>query len=64
LACAFQKMLEDFGLTQKTLTFNGDNATSNDMQTTKLGQLPNSFAKENCACCFNHTLQLSAKTLL
>ncbi|KAG1895342.1 uncharacterized protein F5891DRAFT_907859, partial [Suillus fuscotomentosus] len=58
LARAFQKMLEDFGLTQKILAFNGDNATSNDMQTMKLDQLPNSFAKENRACCFNHTLQL------
>ncbi|KAG1866361.1 hypothetical protein C8R48DRAFT_600350, partial [Suillus tomentosus] len=64
LARAFQKMLEDFGLTQKILAFNGDNATSNDTQTTTLNQLPNLFAKENHACCFNHTLQLSAKTLL
>ncbi|KAG2151559.1 uncharacterized protein EDB93DRAFT_1051851, partial [Suillus bovinus] len=52
------KMLEDFGLTQKILAFNGDNSTSNDTQTTKLDQLPNSFAKENRARCFNHTLQL------
>ncbi|KAG1737875.1 uncharacterized protein EDB91DRAFT_1037028, partial [Suillus paluster] len=58
LARAFQKMLEYFGLTQKILAFNGDNATSNDMQTMKLDQLPNSFAKENCAHCFNHMLQL------
>ncbi|KAG1820757.1 hypothetical protein EV424DRAFT_1285850, partial [Suillus variegatus] len=58
LARAFQKMLEDFGLTWKILAFNGDNATSNNTQTTKLNQLPNSFAKENHARCFNHTLQL------
>lgn len=57
-------MLEDFGLTQEIFAFNGDNATSNDTQTTKLDQLPNSFAKKNCACCFNHMLQLFAKTLL
>ncbi|KAG1800542.1 hypothetical protein EV424DRAFT_1294417, partial [Suillus variegatus] len=58
LAHAFQKMLEDFGLTQEIFAFNGDNATSNDTQTTKLDQLPNSFAKKNCARCFNHMLQL------
>ncbi|KAG1861091.1 hypothetical protein C8R48DRAFT_546300, partial [Suillus tomentosus] len=58
LAHAFQKMFEDFGLTQKILAFNGDNAMSNDTQTTTLDKLPNSFAKENRACCFNHMLQL------
>ncbi|KAG1779315.1 hypothetical protein EV702DRAFT_936139, partial [Suillus placidus] len=58
LARIFQKILEDFGLTQKILAFNGDNATSNDTQTTKLDQLPNSFTKENCARCLNHMLQL------
>ena len=26
--------------------------------------MTNSFEEVNCACCFNHTLQLSAKTLL
>ena len=36
MAKAFQNMLECFGLTQKILTFNTDNATANDKQTTKL----------------------------
>lgn len=64
MARAFQKMLEEFGLTEKILSFNADNASPNDTQTTKLDQLDNSFDKENRARCFNHTLQLSAKTLL
>lgn len=64
MANAFQAMLERFGLTEKILTFNADNATSNDKQTTKLDQLDNSFQKENRIRCFNHTVQLSAKALL
>ena len=45
------------------LALNADNATCNDMQTSALGVMENSFEEANCACCFNHTLQLSAKTL-
>jgi hypothetical protein len=56
LACA------DYSL--KILAFNGDNATSNDTQTTHLDKLPNSFEELNRVRCFNHTLQLSAKALL
>ena len=48
----------------KILTFNGDNATSNDKQTTHLHALPNSFDQVNRVRCFNHTIQLSAKKLL
>ncbi|KAF8871162.1 hypothetical protein BD779DRAFT_1429401, partial [Infundibulicybe gibba] len=58
LARAFQKMLEAHGLENKILAFNGDNATSNDMQTCKLAVLPNSFEEVNRVRCFNHTLQL------
>jgi len=43
MANAFQKMLEQFRLTEKNLAVNADNATSNDMQTTKLDQLDNHF---------------------
>ena len=64
MAKVFQKMLEEFGLTKKILSFNADNASSNDMQTTKLDELDKSFDKETRACCFNHTLQLLAKTHL
>ena len=64
MANTFQEMLERFGLTKKILTFNADNATSNDTQTTKLHELDNSFSKENWVQCFNHTLQLSAKSFL
>jgi hypothetical protein len=64
MANAFQQMLERFGLTEKILAFNADNATSNDKQTKKLDQLDNSFNEENRARCFNHTIQLSAKALL
>jgi hypothetical protein len=64
MARAFQGMLERFGLTEKILSFNADNATSNDTQTTKLDQLDNAFEEANRVRCFNHTLQLSAKSLL
>jgi hypothetical protein len=64
MALAFQAMLERFGLTDKIHAVNADNATANDKQTTKLDVLPNSFEKENRVRCFNHTLQLSAKSLL
>ena len=43
---------------------NADNATSNNTQGETLAEMPNSFELENRVQCFNHTLQLSAKTLL
>jgi hypothetical protein len=64
MAKAFQDMLERFGLTERILGVNADNASANDKQTTKLSSLNNSFKEEYQARCFNHTLQLSAKTLL
>src|SRR6266436_3485264 len=64
MAMAFQGMLEWLGLTEKIHAVNADNATANDKQTTKLNALPNSFKEANHVCCFNHTLQLSAKSLL
>jgi hypothetical protein len=51
-------------LQHQILTFNGDNATSNDKQTTRLHRLPNAFEAINRIRCFNHTIQLSAKALL
>jgi hypothetical protein len=41
---------------------NTNNATLNDAQTTALNDLDNLFDKVNHVCCFNHTVQLSAKT--
>lgn len=64
MANAFQSMLQQFGLSEKILAVNADNASSNDTQTIKLDQLDNTFNKENRVRCFNHTLQLSAKALL
>ena len=64
MAKAFQAMLKCFGLTEKILTVNADNVTVNNKQTTKLDSLNNSFNEENCVRCFNHTIQLSAMTLL
>ena len=61
---AFQAMLKRFGLTKKILAVNADNMTANDKQTTKLDSLNNSFNEENRVWCFNHTIQLSATTLL
>ena len=52
------------GLTERILGLNADNASANDKQTMKLSSFDNSFKEEYRARCFNHTLQLSAKTLL
>jgi hypothetical protein len=57
-------MLERFGLENKILMFNGDNASSNDTQAVALDGKKNSFHVENCIRCFNHTIQLAAKALL
>ena len=64
LAREFQNMLQSFGLTQKILSFNADNASCNDTQTASLCILDNSFEEENRVRCFNHTMQLSAMTLI
>ena len=64
MAIAFQNMLEQFKLNGKILALNADNVTSNDTQMTKLDALDNSFDEENWVQCNNHTLQLSAKSLL
>ncbi|KAF8219368.1 hypothetical protein L208DRAFT_1341035, partial [Tricholoma matsutake] len=45
------------------LAVNADNATSNNTQGETLAEMPNSFKLKNCVRCFNHTLQLSVKTL-
>ncbi|KAF8233916.1 hypothetical protein L208DRAFT_1133684, partial [Tricholoma matsutake] len=59
LARAFHKMVVEHGLTQKILTFVGDNATSNNKQMSHLHRLPNAFESINHVQCFNHTMQLS-----
>ena len=41
-----------------------DNAAANDTQVEALAGMRNSFEPEGRVRCFNHTLQLSAKTLL
>jgi len=46
------------------LAMNADNAAPNDMQTTILAQLNNSFEEDQHAQCFNHMIQLTTKTLL
>lgn len=46
------------------LMFDGDNATSTNKQTIHLDKVPNAFEEVNCICCFNHTMQLSAKALM
>ena len=60
LAAAFQAMLERFGLKNKILAFNGDNASQNDMQAVELARKANSFSEDNRIRCFNHAMQLSA----
>lgn len=64
MANVFQAMLERFELTEKVLAINTDNATSNNTQMTKLHTLDNLFDKQNWVWCFNHTIQLLAKSFL
>ena len=56
-------MFSNLGYIQ-VLAVNADNATSNDTQGEALAGMENSFVLEHRVRCFNHTLQLSAKTLL
>ncbi|KAJ6467611.1 hypothetical protein DFH09DRAFT_955973, partial [Mycena vulgaris] len=58
LARAFQEVLEDYGIENKMLGLTGDNASSNDTQTTALKQHKNSFDDVNRIRCFIHTIQL------
>jgi len=46
------------------LAVNADNVISNDRMITDLDDMPNAFDEVNRVRCFNHTLQLSAKTLI
>jgi hypothetical protein len=46
------------------LAITTDNASANDKLVQKLDKLENSFEADNHVHCFNHTLQLSAKTLI
>jgi hypothetical protein len=64
MANTFQKMLQQFGWTEKIHSVNTNNASPNNMLTTKLDQLDNTFEEQNRARCFNHTLQLSTQALL
>jgi hypothetical protein len=41
-----------------------DNVSSNDTQSVSLARRNNSYEEDNHVRCFNHTVQLSAKTLL
>jgi hypothetical protein len=64
MAKAFQAMLERYDVSEKVLGINADNASANDTQMSELDVLDNSFKEAYRARCFNHTLQLSVKTLL
>ncbi|KAL6298789.1 hypothetical protein BKA93DRAFT_743456 [Sparassis latifolia] len=64
LGKAFHNMLIDLGIEDRILAFTGDNATSNDTQSSKLDELPNSFEEANRVQCFNHTLNLMVKSIL
>ncbi|KAF5366543.1 hypothetical protein D9758_008967 [Tetrapyrgos nigripes] len=65
LAHEFSKMVEWFGLQHKIMAFCGDNASSNDTQTTALSESPsNSFTLDSHVRCLNHTMNLAAKALL
>jgi hypothetical protein len=57
-------MLERFGLENKILAINADNASSNKTQTEALEKKKNSFNIVNRVRCFNHTIQLACKAIL
>src|SRR5882724_7396580 len=59
LARAFQAMLQRFGLTNKILACNNNNAASNDTQTVELTKLPNSF--EKTTVCAASTIPFSSR---
>lgn len=64
MAKSLQRILDEYHLLHKVLAMTTDNVLPNDKQTTALANMKNLFDEVNCICCFNHTLQLSAKTLL
>ena len=64
LAREFQDMLKRFGLTDKVLAVNADNASANNAQMSALSLEDNTFEEENRVRCFTHTSQLSAIALI
>lgn len=64
LATATQNMLTRFGIQDKILALNADNASANDRQTAELDRLQNAFNEINQLRCFNHSMQLSAVELV
>ncbi|KAK6984665.1 dimer-Tnp-hAT domain-containing protein [Favolaschia claudopus] len=65
LANAFDQMLASHGLSNKILSWTGDNASSNDTQTTAMSAMPtNSFQQSNRVRCFAHTINLIVKSIL
>ncbi|GBE88184.1 putative AC9 transposase [Sparassis crispa] len=65
LAVTFAKMTEDFNITMKLLGVTADNATSNDIMIDELVKLIDSFkGQANRSHCFDHIINLVAKTLL
>jgi hypothetical protein len=64
LAREFQDMLKRFGLSDKVLAVNADNASANDTQMSALSFEDNTFEEENRVRCFTHTAQLSAIALI
>ncbi|KAF7340927.1 Dimer-Tnp-hAT domain-containing protein [Mycena sanguinolenta] len=65
LTRAFDRMLASHGLSDKILSWAGDNASSNDTQTITMSNIQtNSFNKRNRVRCFTHTLNLVAKSIL
>ncbi|KAK7040040.1 dimer-Tnp-hAT domain-containing protein [Favolaschia claudopus] len=69
LARAFDQMLASHGLSDKAchriLAWTGDNASSNDTQTSSMsGMRTNSFNERNRVRCFAHTINLIVKAIL
>ena len=64
LAKAFHKMLISYGIEAKILFFVANNTSTNDMQTTVLATLDNTFKEKAHIWCFTHTVSLATKSFL
>ncbi|GBE80100.1 putative AC transposase [Sparassis crispa] len=65
LATAFAKMVDDFKIAIKMLSITVDNVSPNNVMIDELAKLIKSFqGQANCARCFDHIINLMAKSLL
>ncbi|KAF5332362.1 hypothetical protein D9758_016948 [Tetrapyrgos nigripes] len=64
LARVFAEVLAEFGIEEKILSITADNASANDTMISALETLPNFPGELNRTQCFNHIINLVAKSLI